>query len=107
MLTRHCNCRPQQLGLQLGLQLGWMSSLVCDGAEALFKTLNPNASTHRLLTGQDADWTLWLQAAALGLLSFLVCPVAEAVLMKFAGVWHYPRADLFIGGEGVTSWYSF
>lgn len=44
------------------------------------------------------------QAAVLGALSFALCPVAEALLMHFGGVWHYPRADVFIGGEGVTSW---
>lgn len=69
-------------------------------------------------TGYDQIWAVlgvtavmgWLltdgtkQAAVLGLLSFAICPVAEALLMRFGGVWHYPRADLIIGGEGVTSW---
>ena len=42
----------------------------------------------------------------MGVLAAAVCPLAEAALMAAAGVWHYPRADLFLlGGPGVTSWW--
>ena len=46
--------------------------------------------------------------AALAVATAAAAPLAELVLMKAFGVWHYPRADLFLGllgdREGIVSW---
>ena len=36
-------------------------------------------------------------ALLLALVSAAVCPVAELGLEHFLGLWHYPRADFFVG----------
>lgn len=43
---------------------------------------------------------------ALATLTAVAAPLSEIFLMNAAGVWHYPRADLFLfGGErGIVSW---
>jgi hypothetical protein len=40
------------------------------------------------------------QGLALALVSAVVCPLAEIVLMNVGGLWHYPYADFM----GIVSW---
>ncbi|GAQ82230.1 hypothetical protein KFL_001040330 [Klebsormidium nitens] len=48
----------------------------------------------------DSTWWGFLLAAACA----VVAPGAELVLNNFFHLWHYPRADVFIAGQGVVSW---
>ncbi len=56
--------------------------------------------------GTVAWWALdrTVAGAGLAVLSATVCPLAELVLMRFGGLWHYPRADALLGGVGLVSW---
>jgi hypothetical protein len=46
--------------------------------------------------------------AALAVVTAAAAPLAELLLMNLFGVWHYPRADFFLGAlgdtEGIVSW---
>ena len=43
------------------------------------------------------------QGLALAAVCALVAPAAELVIMRWLGLWHYPRPDVF-GALGFPSW---
>ncbi|CAM6128207.1 unnamed protein product [Calypogeia fissa] len=66
-----------------------------------------NIEAYILFFGAQLNWLLldntWW---GVGLASFIgvVCPLAEIPIVKTFGLWHYPRANVSLFGEGFVTW---